>query len=141
MERDHVLAAHKDPFLLSSRQGSDGEMVSRVVYKNKMLQPGEGFLPDELIVTFPVTVSSTAQPLFERHSCPSDAAPAVVLDHLRRYQSSPVHRMFSDFNLLHRCVELLGVDTVDLLCHAVHAREPLSPQDEARVRQTVQLFL
>ena len=50
MQRDGLLADASDVGFLAARKAKKNECLPTIVYKNKPLQQGEEFLPDELLV-------------------------------------------------------------------------------------------
>lgn len=142
MERDGILQEGSTFETVSSRKGKDGEYVPSVIYKNRPLEPGDDFLPDELLVK--VISMKPYQPshVFEFIHFPfENATDADLRGYLSLHESEEFYHKFSDFNVLCYLPRVIGLNLACKLAVAVKNREKLDRNVQSDVLQKLMPFM
>jgi hypothetical protein len=127
LERDGVLAIAADPWMMATHVPQKGEIVPGVVYKDKPLNPGTEFLPDEFIVPVVVTQPEKPQPRFKHCDFKSGGSEGDIKAFFIRYAREEYHTKLSDFNLLVTLASVVGWELTEKVCKALLAGDRFPP--------------
>lgn len=111
MERDGLLADGKEHVgAVAARVPKASEYIPSIIYKNKVLEPGKDFSPDQLIV--PVVAMQPYQPdtPFKYADFPLHDASEVQLRHYLATHLGGYEERLSDFALLCFLPQVLGTE-------------------------------
>lgn len=136
LEQDGFLAKADDPYMLSTRKPAGKEQVPTIVYKDRPLQPGDQFLPDELLVKVNLTAPrpNSKDLLFKSFGFPFSGAQfteASVRHFLSTHSKEEYETKLSDFNLLVCLAKLTASKpttdqaTILAVCDAISKRQSI----------------
>lgn len=136
LEHDRVLGDNNDDGnLLAVRKPAQKEMIATVVYKDRPLQGGDTFLPDELLVKCIVSAPKQKESILSSHSFPSNAVhnSSLTQSYIQSYLAdtsriSDWKTRLSDFNLLVALVPYVGKSTVIEICNYIADNKPFSSE-------------
>lgn len=131
LERDGIFGKPTDPNMISTRIPGKSEMIPTVVYKDRPLQPGVDFLPDEFIVKVILTSPKVPDSMFKSHEFPSNGSELYIRNHLASHARLDLVSRVSDFNLLVALVKVAGWSAVEEICDAIRTKSNL--KDETRI--------
>jgi nuclear protein localization family protein 4 len=131
LERDNVLGNAEDPWVLATRKPAAGELMPKVVYKDKPLKPGAEFLVDELLVRVRVMAPQQPEPRFAHNDFPSTGTELHLRSYLAEHAHEPLPQRLSDFNVLVALAEFIGLPLVERTARAL--AKPGAPADPALV--------
>eukprot|EP00455_Lapot_gusevi_P038225 TRINITY_DN4282_c0_g1_i2.p1 TRINITY_DN4282_c0_g1~~TRINITY_DN4282_c0_g1_i2.p1 ORF type:complete len:360 (+),score=71.36 TRINITY_DN4282_c0_g1_i2:40-1119(+) len=137
LERDGVLTDAEDIGFLGSRVPKRGESVPSIIYKDKQLNHGEPFLPDEFIVKVVAMRPYRPQVLFQYVKFPYNGTVQHLKAHLAQHAREDYHIKLSDFNLLCFLPGVIGQPLTLAICEAIKARRPLSAADKANLERAL----
>jgi hypothetical protein len=130
-----------DVGMLAVRAAKKDEFLPGVMYKNKLMNPEEPFVPDELIVK---VVASAAAPgkvrpatLFRYARFPFVGTNAHLSAQLTQNAKDEWHVKLSDFNLLCHLPSVIGLPRTLSVCEAVKAKRPLTGPERIELEKAL----
>jgi len=125
LERDECLGPSKDPYMMATRVPKKGEMVPKVIYKDKALGPGQEFLADEFIVTVVVSTPQRRESIFAHADFPSGGGEKELRVQLLEHASEDYTEKLSDFSLLCYLEQLAGKALTMKICDSIRQKQGL----------------
>ncbi|XXQ31615.1 MPN domain-containing protein [Plasmodiophora brassicae] len=119
LERDGLIEEGSSIGFIRPKMPKKGDLLASIIYKNRMLKPGEDLLPDELLVKVIPMQPFNPQPMFKYQHFPFDGTDVHVAAHLQRHAREPIHVKFSDFLLLLYLPRIMDWKLVREIIHAV----------------------
>jgi hypothetical protein len=116
MVRDGLLQLGSTAEFLAPRKGKSGEFLPSVLYKNKALNPGEDFLPDEMLVKVISMAPFSPTPLFvHRHFPLYSGSEEALRSYLRMHKDEAYPGKISDFALFCFLPRIIGSEVIQML--------------------------
>ncbi len=115
MERDSLLQDGSSVETIAARKGNEKEYIASIIFKDRALNPGEDFIPDELLVK--VVAMKPYQPIsmFAHKDFPLYGGNKnYVITYLKQHQNEAIHQQLSDFAFLCYLPRIAGLDVMDL---------------------------
>lgn len=137
LERDGVLALAADPFMLAGRTPQPGELVPTVVYKDRPLQPGQEFLPDEFVVKVIVMQPEKPRQKFKYAEFSAVGSEQELRQYLVKHKAEEYHDKLSDFNVLCYLPAVLGPQLANKIITAVGTGNKLPADLKAELDRTL----
>lgn len=111
MERDGLLQDGTCPENLAARKSKAGDYIASIIFKDRAVDPGKDFVPDELLVNVIASKPYKPESIFLYHEFPLNSP---SLNDFRRFvtihQAEEYHIRFSDFNALCYLPRVVGLD-------------------------------
>lgn len=132
MERDGLFERASDPYMLSVRKPEKGQLLPKVIFKDKAVQYGQDILPDEFVVKVITSAPKASDAFFAHSDFPTSGPDAVLFaalkTHLKKCGSEDYTRKLSDFNLLCYLSKLVPPEVMQKLCHSIRTKGDLDNQ-------------
>lgn len=134
LEQAHVFDAANDPYLLSTRIPKKHELLPTIIYKDRPLQPGDPFLPDEMIVKVIVSAPKHSLTMFHHADCPSQGnSELLIKTYMQQHHSEDYEQRLNDFNLLIHMGKVLGEPIINKVCQALKDKQAMSANVRAEL--------
>ncbi len=137
LERDGVLTDCADIGFLAVREAKKGEFLPGIMYKDKLMNANEPFLPDDFIVKAVVSEPKVVTPMFRHAKFPFVGNSAAVAAHFTALSREEWHQKLSDFNLLVHLPAVIGLPRTLAVCEAVKAKRALTAPERVELEKAL----
>jgi hypothetical protein len=111
MERDNLLQEGSSIETLAARKGNGKEYIASIIFKDRALNPGEDFIPDELLVKVVAMKPYNPISMFAYKDFPLYGGNKNhAIAYLRQHQNESLHQQLSDFAFLCHLPRFAGLD-------------------------------
>ena len=149
LERDNVFGPSNDIGLLSIRKPKSQEFLPGLMYKNKLMNPGEMFLPDELIVKTVVSAPLKSTPFFKNAKFPFVGTVSLLksmvvfflfyhVGHILSFRDD-YNSALSDFNVLIHLPLLIGLQSTLNICAALKGGKSIGITEKQTLERAIKL--